>query len=49
MIKNLSSIEMKKAIRNHPLIHATLIISETNVRVGNQIRASDVDQRIFSL
>ena len=36
-------------MRNHPLIHATLIISVMNVTAGNQIRASDVDQRIILL
>ena len=39
----------KKAKRNHPLIHRTLIISVINKMVGNHIRASDVDRRITSL
>ena len=47
-LKNsLSNSEVKKAIRNHPLIHGTLIISVINVMVGNKIRASDVDRRII--
>ena len=39
----------KKAIRNHPLIHANLIISAMNVKIENQILVSDVNYRIFSL
>ena len=46
---DLKNIKRKKAIRNHHLIHGTLIISVMNVTVGNQIHASDVDQRIISL
>ena len=45
----LSNREMKRDIKNHPSIHATLIISVLNVMAGNQIRASDVDRRIISL
>ena len=41
--------EGERDIRNHPLIHRTLIIIVMNVTVGNQIRASDVDWRIISL
>ena len=44
---SLRNRESKKAIRNHPLIHETLIISVMNVMVGNQIHASDVDRRII--
>ena len=39
----LRNSERKNSIRNHPLIHATLIISVMNVTVGNQIHASDVE------
>ena len=43
-LKNsLSKRESKRAIRNDPSIHATIIIIVMNVMVGNQIRASDVD------
>ena len=35
----LSKSKSKKAIINHPLIHATLMISVLDVTVGNQIRA----------
>ena len=45
----LSNIERIKKIRNHTSIHVTLIISVLNVTAGNQIRDSDVDQRIISL
>ena len=45
----LRNSESKKSIRNQPLIHATKIISTINIRVRNQIHASDVDQRIISL
>ena len=49
-LKNdLTTRERIRAIRNHPSINATLIISVLNVMVGNQIRASDVDWRIISL
>ena len=44
---DLSSSERKKAMRNYPLIHATIIISVMNVIVRNQILALDVDQRII--
>ena len=40
---------INKAIRNHPLIHTTIIIIIMNITIGNQIRASDVDQRIISM
>ena len=43
MIKYLSNRESKRAIRNHPSVHATLIISVINTTVGNQIHASDVE------
>ena len=45
----LINIEGKRYLTSHPSIHATLIISVNNVKVGNQIHASDVDQRIISL
>ena len=45
----LNKSEIKKAIRNHPLIHGTLIISVMNIRVGNQICDSDVYRRIIPL
>ena len=46
-LKNgLSNKEKMWVIRNHPYIHATLIISVLNVTVGIQIRASDVYRRI---
>ena len=45
----LSNRESKKAIRNHHLIHATLIISIRNITAGNQICASAVDWRTISL
>ena len=48
-INALSNRESKKAIRNHPSIHTTLIISGMNATARNQIRASDVDRRIISL
>ena len=41
--------KMEEDIRNHRLIHATLIISKINVMVGNQMHASDVDRRIILL
>ena len=44
----LNNSEREKFIRNHPLIHGTIIISVIKVAVGNQIRVSDVDQRIIS-
>ena len=44
----LRNIERKRSIRNHPLIHAILIIIVMNITVGNQIHASDVDWRIIS-
>ena len=44
----LGNIESIRAIRNHPSIHTTLIISIINVMVRNQICASDVDRRIIS-
>ena len=47
--KALSNSKRKNATRNHPLIHATIIISVTNVMNGNQICASYVDWRIISL
>ena len=40
--------EKERSIRNHPSIHATLIISVLNVTVGNQICVSDMDWRIIS-
>ena len=49
LICTLRKSESKKSIRNHPLIHATLIISTMKVTVGNKMRASDVDLRIISL
>ena len=45
----LSNSERKKALRNQPLIHATLIISVMNITVRNQICVSDVDRRITLL
>ena len=45
----LSNNKRKKAIRKHPLIHATIIISTMNGMVRNQTCASDVDWRIISL
>ena len=47
LINDSKTRERKKAIINHPLIHATLIISAMNITVGNQIRASDMDGRII--
>ena len=44
-----SNIEKKKAKRNHPSIHPTLIIRSMNVTVWNQIRTSHVDWRIILL
>ena len=44
----LSNTERKKAIRNHPLIHAIIIIYAMNLTVRNQINASDVDRRMIS-
>ena len=38
-----------KCIINNPLIQTTIIISIMDIIVRNQIRASDVDQRIISL
>ena len=46
---DLNNRERKKAMRNHPLIHGTIIIGTMNATVGNQIRDSDVDRRIISL
>ena len=46
---DLNNREMKKAIRNQPLIHGTLIISAMDVMIGNQICDSDMDRRIISL
>ena len=47
-LKNASSnIEMVRVIINHPSIHVTIIIRVMNIMVGNQIRASDVYQRII--
>ena len=46
---DLSNTGRKRAPINHPSIHKTLIISVMDITVGNQIRASDVDQRIISL
>ena len=46
---DLINIKSKKTIRNHPLIHAIIIISVMNLTIRNQIRASDVDRRIISL
>ena len=43
----LSNSERKKATRNHPLIHAILIIGVMNIMVRNQIRASAMDRRII--
>ena len=40
---------IKRSIRNHPLIHATIIKIVMKVTVRNQIRASYVDQRIILL
>ena len=49
-LKNtLSNNERKKAITNHPLSHAKLIISVMNLMLGNQIHTSNVDRRIISL
>ena len=45
----LSNRKEKMNIRNHPSIHATLIISLMEVMAGNQIRASDVDRRTILL
>ena len=39
----LSNRKNKNAIRNHPSIHATLIIKIMNVKVANKISALDVD------
>ena len=48
-LKNvLRNRERIRAIRKHPLIHATLIISVLNVMVGDQIRVLDEYQRITS-
>ena len=44
-----SNKEMKQAIRNHPLIHATRTIIVLNVTIGTQIHALDVYQRIIPL
>ena len=41
--------DRKKAIRNYPSIHTTLIISLINVTVRNQIPDSDVNRRIILL
>ena len=49
LIHTLNGSKIKKAIRNHPLIHATLIISLMNVTIGKQICDSYVNQRIISL
>ena len=46
---DLRNMESKRAIRNRPSIHATLIINIMNVTVRNQIRSSDVDHRIIPL
>ena len=49
-LKNaLGKIERKNNLINYPLIQSTLIISVMNVMVGNQIRASYVDQKIILL
>ena len=48
MRNTLSISEMKKAIRNHLLFNAILIIHVINTMNGTQIHASDVDQRIIS-
>ena len=49
LINYLRKSEGGKSIRNHPSIHATPIISIMKVTVGNQERASDVDQMIILL
>ena len=48
LINVLRNSERKKAIRNDPLNHETLIISLMNILARNQIRASDVYWRIIS-
>ena len=49
LINALSKIKIKKNIRKHPLINATLITIVTDVTAGNQIRASYVNRGIISL
>ena len=39
--------EREKDIRNHPLIHAALIVNVMNVTVVNQVRDTDVNRRII--
>ena len=46
---DLNNNEIKKAIRNHPLIHATIIISVMDVTVQKCFCASDVDRKIILL
>ena len=47
LINALRNSERKKAIRNHPLNHETLIISLMNILARDQIHASDVYWRII--
>ena len=49
LINALINRKIKKYISNHPLIHATLMVSVTNLTIGNKIRASYVYRRIISL
>ena len=46
---DLNNRESIRTIRNHHSTHATLTISALKGTVGNNVRASDVDQRIISL